>query len=177
MKIIEKINSFFENRRRKQAEILALELVDSLGDGWSELREVERPGRNRVGFETSCLSKVRPDQILIRIILEPESEWTKWMSGGKKCILVHLHFFPKGKLEFPEEEMIREILSEKYNFSFPEDMFGLPLEKNAAYLLAQKLIKVQAFLEFCLFLNCLEIGIREINKNFADSTGHKITFH
>jgi hypothetical protein len=177
MKIIEKICSFFNKteRQRKRLQRIAKELDPILGFSWTELKEIRNEKDNqRFGLMAECFSKVKPGEILIRVILEPARKTTRWLLKSRKHLLVHLLFLPEGNLSLNEEQAVIKALSEECGLTFPEDC--LVLNPNRLFLgnFFGTLRQFQLSLETALFFAILPEKVREICDSFEDITGEKL---
>jgi hypothetical protein len=180
MKIISRIRSFFNKteRQRKRLQRIAKELDPILGFGWTELKEIENEKDDRrVGLMAECFSKVKPGEILIRVILEPARKKTLWFLKSRNNMLVHLLFLPKGKLSPNEEQAVIKALSEECGLAFPEDC--LVLNPNLLFLgnFFGTLRQFQLSLETALFFAILPEKVREICDSFEEITGEKLPFY
>jgi hypothetical protein len=177
MKIIEKICSFFNKteRQKKRLQRIAKELDPILGSDWTEMKEIKNEKDNlRVGLMTECYSKVKPGEVLMRVILEPARKKTKRLLKNRRNMFVHLYFFPGGKLSPNEEQAVTKTLSEECGLAFPEDWLILKPNRLFFYDFCGTLRQFRVLLETALFFAILPEKIREIFDAFEETTGEKL---
>jgi|GEM_PF-3429840 len=177
MNVIHRISSFFKKteRQKRRLQKIAKALDPILGFGWTKLKETRNEKGDRcLGLMTECFSKVKPGEILMRVILEPARKKTKWLLKSRKNMLVHLHFFPKTKLSLNEEQAVIKALSEECGLAFPEDY--LVLNPNLLFLgnFFGTLRQFQLSIETALFFAILPEKVGEICDEFEKITGDKL---